>query len=243
MKRLRPSRNPLRSLRFRLTISYVMFFSVLLILVGTFLRQRLDKILEGQAGDGLAEEWGAIKGYLHIDKGQADWFYDHDDEDETFYVQRLRQVILLTDIKGKELEAASVWDDLGRYSPADIKKILASGQATWDIRSTKDGAPYLLRAGVLIDDNKRQFFVALCRPLSTLRNVLSEFTWEYFILLPVMIVTSALLGWFLAGRALYPVNNLAHTPARISTTSLSLRLPQRGAGDELDHLISTFNKM
>lgn len=235
--------NPLRSLRFRLTISYVLFFAALLLAVGTFFRQRLDRILEGQARDVLSEEWGAVKGYLRIDKGHPDWFYDHDDEDETFYVQRLRQVILLADAKGKKLEEASAWEDLGGYTPAEIRKILSSGQTAWDTRYTKDGEPYLVRAGSFVDDNKQQYFVALCRPLSNMRKVISEFTWEYLILLPVMIVTSGLLGWLLAGRALRPVNQLAQTAARISSSRLSLRITPRGAGDELDRLIETFNKM
>jgi heavy metal sensor kinase len=47
----------------------------------------------------------------------------------------------------------------------------------------------------------------------------------------------------MAGRALTPVLAVAQTAQRISGSNLSLRIPTRQAGDELDYLILTFNRM
>jgi heavy metal sensor kinase len=47
----------------------------------------------------------------------------------------------------------------------------------------------------------------------------------------------------MAGRALTPVLAVAQTAQRISGLNLSLRIPTRDAGDELDYLILTFNRM
>ena len=47
----------------------------------------------------------------------------------------------------------------------------------------------------------------------------------------------------MAGRALTPVIEVAQAAQRISGSNLSLRIPTRGAGDELDYLILTFNRM
>jgi len=47
----------------------------------------------------------------------------------------------------------------------------------------------------------------------------------------------------MAGRALTPVLAVAQTAQRISGSNLSLRIPTREAGDELDYLILTFNGM
>ena len=47
----------------------------------------------------------------------------------------------------------------------------------------------------------------------------------------------------MAGRALTPVLAVAQTAQRISGSNLSLRIPTREAGDELDYLILTFNRM
>ena len=47
----------------------------------------------------------------------------------------------------------------------------------------------------------------------------------------------------MAGRALTPVLAVAQAAQRISGSNLSLRIPTRDAGDELDYLILTFNRM
>src|SRR4029077_5230941 len=49
--------------------------------------------------------------------------------------------------------------------------------------------------------------------------------------------------WLIAGRALTPVLEVAQAAPRICGSNLSLRIPVRLAGDELDYLIETFNRM
>jgi len=81
-----------RSLRFRLTVGYALFFSVMLIGVGTLYRQKLAASLDTQIRDGLEQEWAAVKGYLRIENGRPIWYYDRDDPDESFIIERLRHV-------------------------------------------------------------------------------------------------------------------------------------------------------
>src|SRR5260370_18802683 len=47
----------------------------------------------------------------------------------------------------------------------------------------------------------------------------------------------------MAGRALDPVNSVAETAQHITHSSLDMRIPLRGAGDELDRLVEAFNRM
>ena len=53
-----------RGLRFRLALSYVIFFSILLLLLGMMFRQILSGTFLSQMESVLDEEWGAAKGYL-----------------------------------------------------------------------------------------------------------------------------------------------------------------------------------
>ena len=57
-----------------------------------------------------------------------------------------------------------------------------------------------------------------------------------------MLLTSV-LGWLLAGRALQPVVSVARAAQNITGSNLSMQIPLRGAGDELDYLIVSFNRM
>lgn len=58
-----------------------------------------------------------------------------------------------------------------------------------------------------------------------------------------MITLTGLIGWVLAGRAIRPVNLVAQAAHNITGSNLSLQIPLRGAGDELDRLIDSFNRM
>ena len=62
-------------------------------------------------------------------------------------------------------------------------------------------------------------------------------------MIPGALLLGLLLGWLMAGRALTPVLAVAQAAQRISGANLSLRIPTRGAGDELDYLILAFNRM
>jgi heavy metal sensor kinase len=110
------------------------------------------------------------------------------------------------------------------------------------LRRNAKGVVYMVRQGVLIDAGHR-YFVSVGRSLADNDGVVAKFTRNYFALLPLMLLSISLLGWFAAGRALRPVTDLAATAQAISSANLGLRIPQRGASDELDHLIATFNNM
>jgi heavy metal sensor kinase len=81
------------------------------------------------------------------------------------------------------------------------------------------------------------------RPMDESDKILNRYTWVYAGLIPFSLFCGCVIGWLLTGRALTPVIEVARAAKRISSSNLSLRIPTRGAGDELDYLIETFNKM
>jgi heavy metal sensor kinase len=91
--------------------------------------------------------------------------------------------------------------------------------------------------------HSRRFFVSIGTSLAGSRAILNQFTWLCVGLIPLVILAGYLTGWIFAGRALTPVLEIARAAQRISGSNLSLRLPSRKAGDELDYLIETFNQM
>ncbi|HTD44485.1 MAG TPA: hypothetical protein VK687_09905, partial [Bryobacteraceae bacterium] len=79
-----------RGLRFRLMVSYVLFFTVLLAGVGMLFRATLKLYMDGDVQDALEEEWGAAKGYLHIENQRPIWVADATDPEEAYILERLR---------------------------------------------------------------------------------------------------------------------------------------------------------
>jgi heavy metal sensor kinase len=233
-----------RGLRFRLTLSYAVFFTLLLGGVGMVFRGFLASSLDDNLRDVLNQEWAAMKGYLHIEKGQPTWDYDRDDPDESFIVGRLRRVLLLTDANGTVKEASDLYATIGEDSPEEVRAVIKSPQPQWRTRTSPQGGLYLIRSGVVFANDKHEaYFVAIGRSLADNQRILKQFTNIYIALLPIVIFGGSLLGWILAGRALTPVTEVARAAQRISGSNLSLRIPDRGAGDELDYLIRTFNRM
>ncbi len=87
------------------------------------------------------------------------------------------------------------------------------------------------------------FYVAIGTSLEPNAKILAGFTWIYAGVFPASVILGLVMGWIVAGRSLRPVRDVAQTAQRISGSNLSLRIPSRQAGDELDYLILTFNRM
>jgi heavy metal sensor kinase len=232
-----------RGLRFRLAFSYVFFFTILLVVLGVVFRQTLIATFQSQMLSVLDEEWGAAKGYLRTGEAGPDWVFDREDPDESFAVNRIRRVYLLADPEGHALERSAIYDSIGLDSPAEIKAVLASGKPATRVRKDKTGIPYLIRSGLMIDERHNRYYLAIGRAVDYNDKVVRNFTLNYFSLVPVVIVLTGVLGWFLAGRALEPVNSVAETAQRITHSNLDMQIPPRRVGDELDRLIEAFNHM
>jgi heavy metal sensor kinase len=232
-----------RGLRFRLAFSYVFFFTILLVLLGIVFQQTLSTTFQSQMGSILQEEWGAAKGYLRTGPEGPNWFYDSQDPDETFTVERIRRVYLLADTQGHTLQHSLIYDSIGLDSPDEVKAILRSGQPATRVRKDGMGIPYMIRSGLMIDERGNKYYLAIGRAIDQNNKVIRDFTLNYLILVPIVIFLSGLLGWFLAGKALDPVNSVAETAQRITHSNLDMQIPVRQAGDELDRLIEAFNHM
>jgi heavy metal sensor kinase len=232
-----------RGLRFRLMVSYVLFFTLLLIVIGLVFHKTLQLETERDVRDALEEEWGEAKGYLKIKNQQPWWFADETDPEENFIVSRLKHIYLLTDANGNSLGYDDTYESIGLDSPEEIQRVLHLPGPETHIRSDKDGTPYLIKAGKFLDEDGRPYFFAIGRSLGPARKTVRDFTRNYFWMLPAMIGLSGLLGWVLAGRAIRPVNLVAQAAHNITGSNLSLQIPLRGAGDELDRLIESFNRM
>jgi heavy metal sensor kinase len=232
-----------RNLRFRLAASYVVFFTILIVILGLFFRQTLNNIFESQVTETLREEFGLAKSYIRTTDHGPDWFHDPNDPDESYTVEQLRHVYMLADPQGHALQWSEIYRSIGFEKPDEIRSILKSAQQATFIRRDASGVPYMIRSGLMVDQQHNSYYLAIGRSIANNTKVLRDFTVNYFSLVPVLIILSGFLGWYVAGRALEPVNSVADTAQRITHESLDMQIPLRGTGDELDRLIESFNRM
>jgi heavy metal sensor kinase len=224
-------------------VSYVLFFTGLLVAVGVLFQKTLQLDMDSDVQAALEEEWGAVKGYLHIENQRPIWVADSADPEEAYILERLRHIYVLTDSNGYLLEHSETYDSIGIDAPAEVARILRLPKPEVHIRRDKNGVAYMIKAGAVPDEKGRSYFFAIGRSLEANERTVHDFTRTYFLLLPGMIVVAGLLGWALAGRAIQPLNSVAQAAQTITGSNLSLRIPPRGADDELDHLIDSFNRM
>jgi heavy metal sensor kinase len=263
--RRRDLRRISRGLRFRLTASYALFFTVLLIGAALLFGVKLNNTLQEVAHATLTDHWDAMKGYLRIEKKQgtdpderAFWYYDTDDTEETTIVLDIKKIYMIASANGQViLDEDDKPADSETYkdifdSPANVRARIAKSSfkppaATpefWDTRRDSDGEQFLVRSGIVWDtEHHHSYYVSLGVPLAQYARIESGFTWIFIGVVPGGLVLGGILGWFMAGRALTPVKDVAQAAQRISGSNLSLRIPTREAGDELDYLILTFNRM
>lgn len=232
-----------KGLRFRLALSYAIFFAMLLTGLGFVLRGMLRSVIEKTVEGLLDEEWAACKGFLRINpKGQIGWNYDPNDKEEVAIVERLRLIYMIADDKGEVLESSEMYRDLGFESPALITRVMAGDRPSYSFHPNLRGQTFMVRQGILREKSTR-YFVALGRNFTPSLRVVEDFSVDYFTALPFVILSAAALGWLLAGRAMKPVADVAAQVDKVSGSNLNLRVPVRGSGDELDHMIETFNGM
>jgi heavy metal sensor kinase len=233
-----------RGLRFRLTASFALFFSLLIIFSAVTFRQFLSASQDRQAHDALEQQWAALKVTLRIDSGRTLWFTDAHDPDEERTKAELLQVFLFATSNGDVKQESPEFTTLGLDSRQQILDAIKSPPTRAIERRSRSGIPYLVRGGLIADETTDdRYYVAIGRSLAPSRKVLADFTLLTAGLIPLMILSGCVIGWVLSGRGIAPVLEVAKTAQRISGSNLSLRIPTRGAGDELDYLIETFNQM
>jgi len=200
---------------------------------------------------------------------KAFWYYDKEDPDETAIVLNIKLISLVANADGKVIMEGEIdeqnktetpgpavsptYDDIGVDPPAEIAKRVAqllaaykpnAGKPFWAERRNSQGERFMIRGGIVWDQAHRlPYYVALGLPLARYNNIQREFTWIYAGVVPVALILGSFLGWIMAGRALTPVVAVAQAAQRISGSNLSLRIPTRQSGDELDYLVHTFNRM
>ncbi len=170
----------------------------------------------------------------------------------------MRKIYLVADQNGNpipdaETHDASVstaYDDIGVDKPEAIRKKVADAVASnkpkifWEDRKTSKGEPVKIRSGIVYSEGHfAPYYVAIGTSYADNEKVLHRYTWIFAGVIPGALILGSLLGYFMAGRALTPVLAVAQAAQRISGLNLSMRIPTRDAGDELDYLILTFNRM
>lgn len=231
-----------RSLRMRLTLSYILFFSAILGSAGMLFQRALDSMLQQQSELMLKQQWGDVLAYLNQNTSPPTWLAHANTPGEGDSVRRVRQCIRIESLDGQVWELSPRFNQLADYNFIDHDEALASPHPILKVKHGRKGEPYMVLMGLAHDEGK-EFYLAIGVPVRGLLTILQGFVRTYFLAVPAVLLIIGLFGWWVARRALMPVQELAAAAGAVSGGHLDVRLAEHGTGDELDALIRTFNSM
>jgi heavy metal sensor kinase len=235
-----------RTLRFRLASTFLALLAIVLTVVGIVGTKMLESVVETTNEQVLNEELAAMRGYLHFDQGLPYWFEDPSDPEEEAAVGRLKNVFVVTDDEGKAWQGSDPPFE-GLYDRttilAEIKQIERTKQPV--IKTiTGNNVRYQVISSVMMDaDHGRRWYVALGRSLAEDEIVVRRFRRYFLIFLTVALLACAAVSWYSAGKALRALKSVERAAQDITGSSLGVQIAKRGADDELDRLIDSFNEM
>jgi heavy metal sensor kinase len=229
-------------LRVRLAISYTAAFTVVLLLMGLLIRARFESVVLTDTRSILDDESAALRKYVRVQGQGLEWEFDTTDNEEAFFARRLRRVISIVGPSGVPLEVSPAYESIGLNAADTQANSFPNQEAMFRIAHAPNGERFLLRHEIIRLGDQR-CFVTLGRSLADSDAVLRSLTINYYLFLWPLCAALAWLGWWLAGRGLKPLNDVAKAAAEVNTSRLHTLIPMRGADDELDHLIGTFNSM
>jgi heavy metal sensor kinase len=240
-----------KTLRFRLASTFLLLLTVVTIGVGVAGTQLLKSILTSRTEDTLMEELTALRGYLHFydTNGEPYWQVDQTDPEEQSEFEGLTSVYVVARTDG------TMWRGTTDRAFSDMTNRDVILQELRQLRTTHrqifkqiqgdDSGPYEIVSGILTDTaHRKDWYVAVGRSLADNNQLLRRFRRNYFLVfVPVTIFLCILASWFSAGRALAALESVGTVAGDITGSNLGLQIPLRGANDELDRLIASFNEM
>ena len=116
------------------------------------------------------------------------------------------------------------------------------GRATFETVRFHDEIPIRLLSYPIRHGDALVNVLRVGTSLSPVEEMLSRLVFVLFIGSPLAVTVSVLGGWFLAGRALKPVDAITLTAQRITAEDLTQRI-HATSHDEIGRLASTFNDM
>jgi heavy metal sensor kinase len=237
-----------RTLRFRLAGTFLLLLALVLALFAIAGTTTLNYILENQSNQTLLDELGALKGYVHFEGHKPYWFLDPSDPEEAGIRGRLSDVFVIADEQG-QLDSFSTFNpSLSQLGDRDtilveLAQIRKTKEPVIKTVVSSDKVPYQVISSTLHDDAGAHWYVAEGRSLVDDNVVRRRFRRNLLIFLPLALLACTVVSWYSAGRALRGLQSVNNAAQKVTGSNLGLQIPRRGADDELDRLIDSFNEM
>jgi heavy metal sensor kinase len=137
-----------------------------------------------------------------------------------------------------------ILEALGPYSDAPVPVSEARLQPTFQtLRETDQRDPVRVYILPILEGGHLLGWIQSMQSLAGAEEALDRLRTVLLVGIGVFSLLAGFAGYFLAGRALAPIDEITDTARRISTEDLSARLDLPDTGDEVSRLANTFDEM
>ena len=95
----------------------------------------------------------------------------------------------------------------------------------------------------VFEDDKVAYIVQVANPLESIRMALNNLKVALFLLFPITVLVTGIMGAFIAKVTLHPVDSMIETILKIRAENMQIKLKIPNTKDEIQKLAETFNDM
>ena len=233
----------LRSLRFKLTLWYVLILGILLISFSSFLYLTLSKSLHRDVDNKLrslaeliASESGSPLskfGFGNIDQAL----------ETSMSLKPIGKFIQVLDESGQIGKKSDNLKNVQLPISLNTLKNASKGLITFETNRSIGNAPLRIITFPVLENNHITKIIQVASSLEDVEDALNTLFVILMITVPLALMVASLGGQFLAYKALKPVDNITQTARLITSKNLNQRIKPPKVKDEIARLIETFNEM
>jgi len=221
-------------IRVRLTLWYVILFGGTLTLLGVYLLARFQHSLQTSLDGALQLAANQTLAVIEDTHGQLTFQDNHELANIPASFPGLAIRLLSPD--GQVLDQRGGFDDEPVWGP------LASGYVT-RFRFEDDTPWRTYTVPLRAATGQITGWLQATQSLNETTDTLQDLRDQLFLGIPLGLLLAGAGGYFLASRALRPIDTITETARRISARGLSQRLDYTGPADEVGRLAGTFDAM
>jgi len=154
-------------------------------------------------------------------------------------------IVQVFDTDGAIISASKNTQDLAEISRKNFISVL-QGRSRFDTVSSRSSSGKMtlrIFTTPVFENDKVAYIVQVASPLTSIYIALNNLKVALFILFPITVLATGLMGAFLAKATLRPVDHMIRTIHQITAENMKLKVPVPGTKDEIQKLAETFNTM
>ena len=226
------------TLAFRLTLWYAGIFMLTSCVAFLFFYFLITSVIRDRTDQDLLGEARTLSSILKVQGINA---VKHQIIFEAQAAGEKKIFFRLLSLDGQEFSSSnmSYWRDIG-VAKAAIEQLLAENRPVFNTVSLPERKHNIRLLYAIIG---RNIILQLGQSMENYTRFIEAFRKIFVTTMASLFVFAAIIGWFMARRALAGVEAVTRTARQISEGSLKERVPVKKNQDEIDQLATTFNQM